>query len=60
MQELESEMDNPTGITTVPRPDLKMNVVMISKACGILLEVQEAEGLKSPRFWRKVTNCTRI
>lgn len=57
MQELEAEMENPTGITTVSRPPLLVNVVMMSKECGILIEVREAEGLKSQRFWRKVTTC---
>lgn len=57
MQELETEMENPTGITTVSRPPLLVNVVMMSKECGILIEVREAEGLKSQRFWRKVTTC---
>ena len=57
MQELEAEMENPTGITTVSRPQLLVNVVMMSKECGILIEVREAEGLKSQRFWRKVTTC---
>ena len=46
MRELEDEMENPTGITTVKRPDLKMNGVLVSKKCGIMFEVKEAEGLK--------------
>ncbi|KAH8111085.1 hypothetical protein DFH11DRAFT_1799176 [Phellopilus nigrolimitatus] len=43
MQELENEMENPTGITTVSRPELKMNA-----------------GLKSQRFWRKVTTYSAV
>ena len=57
MKELEEEMEHPTGITTVPRPALKMNAVLMSKECGILLEMREALGLKAQRFWRKVTTC---
>ncbi|KAI5124239.1 hypothetical protein M0805_005088 [Coniferiporia weirii] len=60
MQELENEMDNPTGITTVLRPELKMNAVLMSKECGIMLEVREAVGLKSQRFWRKVTTYSAV
>lgn len=57
MQELESEMENPTGITTVTRPELLMNAILMSRECGIMLEMRSAEGLKSQRFWRKVTTC---
>ena len=59
MHELESEMENPTGISTVSRPELRMNAILMSKECGILLELRSAEGLKSQRFWRKVTTCTQ-
>lgn len=57
MLELESEMEHPTGITTVSRPELKVNGVLMSRECGILLEMRAAEGLKTERFWRKVTTC---
>ncbi|THH03274.1 hypothetical protein EW145_g6386 [Phellinidium pouzarii] len=60
MQELEREMENPTGITTVRRPELKMNAILMSKECGIMLEMREAEGLKSQRFWRKVTTYSAV
>ncbi|EJD07571.1 uncharacterized protein FOMMEDRAFT_115893 [Fomitiporia mediterranea MF3/22] len=60
MQELEDEMENPTGITTVSRPELRMNAVMMSKKCGILLEMRSAEGLKSQRFWRKATTYSAL
>lgn len=46
MTELEEEMDSPTGISTVKRPDLKMNGVIVSKDCGILYEIKDADGLK--------------
>ena len=58
MKELEGELQNPTGITTVSRPELRMNAVLMSKECGILLEMHDAVGLIAQRFWRKVTTCT--
>ncbi|TDL23846.1 hypothetical protein BD410DRAFT_768564 [Rickenella mellea] len=55
MKELEAELDHPTGVTTMQRPELKLNGVLISKECGMLYEMKEGIGLKSQRFWRKVT-----
>ena len=46
MDELESELDNPTGVTTARAPPLVLDGVLISKNCGILLEAREAKGLK--------------
>jgi transmembrane E3 ubiquitin-protein ligase len=57
LNELENEMDEPTGISTVSRPVLKMNAILLSKECGILIEMREGEGMKAPHFWRKVTTC---
>ena len=57
MKELETEMDDPQGISVVTRPPLKMNALLLSKECGILIEMRDGEGMKAPRFWRKVTTC---
>lgn len=46
MKELENELDTPTGISTVARPNLTVNGILISRECGIVLEVKEADGLK--------------
>lgn len=46
MQELESEMLNPTGLYTVKPPKLEADVVLLSKDCGILFQVKETEGLR--------------
>ncbi|KAL5536908.1 hypothetical protein ACEPAF_731 [Sanghuangporus sanghuang] len=60
MLELENEMESPTGITTVSRPELKVNGLLMSKECGVMLEMRSAEGLKSQRFWRKVTTYSGL
>ena len=57
LSELEAEMDDPQGISTVSRPEAKMNVILLSKECGIMIEMREGEGMKLPQFWRKVTTC---
>lgn len=49
MKELEAELEHPTGINTVQRPDLNINGVLISRECGMLYEIKEAEGLKYVR-----------
>ncbi|KAF8586058.1 hypothetical protein K439DRAFT_1409339 [Ramaria rubella] len=55
MEELESELDNPTGVSTVRAPPLLLDSVFVSKDCGILLETREAKGMKVQKFWRKAT-----
>lgn len=55
--ELEAEMEDPQGISTVSRPDMKMNALLLSKDCGIMLEMRDGEGMKAPHYWRKVTTC---
>ncbi|KAL4250477.1 hypothetical protein ABKN59_006994 [Abortiporus biennis] len=56
MKELEDEIDEPTGITTVPRPPMKMNGVVVSKNCGMLYVLKDINGLKSERLYRKITS----
>jgi transmembrane E3 ubiquitin-protein ligase len=46
LTELESEMDTPTGISTVRPPEMKFTGVLVSKNCGILYEFPDIEGLK--------------
>jgi hypothetical protein len=57
MRELEEELLHPTGITTVHRPPLKLDVAVISPECGILIEAKDANGMRSRIFFRKVTSC---
>lgn len=57
MRELEDELMYPTGITTVPRPPLQLDVAIISPECGILIEGKDADGIRSRTFFRKVTTC---
>ena len=54
MQELEEEIDNPTGITTVRAPEMKLSGVLISKNCGILYELPDIQGLKCVQFISRV------
>lgn len=46
MAELESEIQNPTGIWTVPPPKLSITGILLSKECGILYELTNTEGLR--------------
>ena len=57
MNELEEELLHPTGITTVHRPPLKLDMAIISPECGILIEGKDADGMRSRIFFRKVTSC---
>lgn len=57
MQLLEEELVHPTGISTVHRPKLVLDAVLVSRECGMVIKVEEAEGLRSRLFFRKVTTC---
>ena len=46
MQELEEEIQKPTGIWTIRPPKLSVNVLLISRECGIMYEIIESEGLR--------------
>lgn len=47
LEELEHEIDEPTGITTVRSPDMKFRGVLVSKNCAMVYELPEIEGMKS-------------
>ena len=57
MHELEEELLQPTGITTVHRPPLKFDVAFISPECGIFIGGKDVDGMRSRIFFRKVTSC---
>lgn len=46
LQELEEEIEKPTGVTTVRPPAMKLKGVLVSKNCGILYELPDIQGLK--------------
>jgi hypothetical protein len=46
MQELEDEIQTPTGVWTVKPPKLAVGGLMISKECGIMYKVTNTEGLR--------------
>ncbi|KZV98735.1 hypothetical protein EXIGLDRAFT_727063 [Exidia glandulosa HHB12029] len=60
MEEVEEEMNRPTGITTARRPVLLMDAVLVSPECGILLHIDSAKGLMSQRYWRKTINYAGV
>jgi transmembrane E3 ubiquitin-protein ligase len=58
MRELEDELMHPTGVTTVSRPPLLLDLALVSPECGVLIEAKEADGMRSRMFFRKVTSCS--
>ena len=60
MRELEDELMKPTGVSTVKRPPLQLNLAAISPDCGVLVEASKADGIRSRIFFRKVTSCASI
>ncbi|KAH9032762.1 hypothetical protein EDB85DRAFT_2145329 [Lactarius pseudohatsudake] len=55
MRELEDELMDPTGVSTVKRPPFQLDMAVISPDCGVLVEVKSADGIRSRLFFRKVT-----
>ncbi|KAI8974598.1 hypothetical protein BD414DRAFT_498160 [Trametes punicea] len=55
MDELEKELDEPTGITTVKAPELALDGVLLSQDCGMLFELKHAVGVQSQRLYRKIS-----
>lgn len=46
MEELEEEIEKPTGIWTARPPELRLEGVLISQDCGVLFRFTETTGLK--------------
>ena len=46
MDELEKEIDEPTGITTVKAPEMVIEGVLLSQSCGILYEIHHTVGVQ--------------
>ncbi|KXN86557.1 DSC E3 ubiquitin ligase complex subunit 1 [Leucoagaricus sp. SymC.cos] len=55
MQDLESEIQHPTGISTVKAPKMVLSAVLLSRECGILYEIHSTQGLRSQTFFNKMT-----
>ncbi|TCD68657.1 hypothetical protein EIP91_010178 [Steccherinum ochraceum] len=55
MQEIEDEIEKPTGVTTARIPPLSMQGVLVSRNCGILYELKETTGVKSQTLYRRIT-----
>ncbi|KAF8674018.1 Ring finger [Rhizoctonia solani] len=55
MQELESEMEDPTGARTVSRPPLKLDGLILSPDCAVALTFKDAVGMQASIFWEKAT-----
>jgi hypothetical protein len=50
MREIEDELQNPTGIRTLPPPKISINGLFLSKECGIFYELTDTEGIRFVRF----------
>lgn len=46
MLELEQEIFDPSGISTVNPPKMVLNGVLVSQSCGVLYQVDESTGIR--------------
>ncbi|KAF8433251.1 hypothetical protein L210DRAFT_3623175 [Boletus edulis BED1] len=60
MQDIEDELQKPTGKWTAKRPPLRLNGMLVSRECGLLYHLHDADGLRSQSFFRKVTNYASV
>ncbi|KAG9309577.1 hypothetical protein JVU11DRAFT_10558 [Chiua virens] len=56
MQDLEDELQKPTGKWTTERPPMRLNGMLVSQHCGLLYRLHDADGLRSQSFFRKIIN----
>ena len=46
MDDLEDELQKPTGKWTVKRPPLRLNGMLLSRECGLLYRLHGADGVR--------------
>jgi len=46
MEDLEDELQKPTGKWTAKRPPLRLNGMLVSRECGLLYRLHDADGLR--------------
>ncbi|KAG9037882.1 hypothetical protein FRB95_003722 [Tulasnella sp. JGI-2019a] len=56
MAEVEAELRTPTGISTAFAPELRMDGVMISQKCAVMVQLKNVKGIRADQFWRRVSS----
>ena len=60
VREFEEELHTPTGRSVASLPRSKMDVVVYSRDCNLLFELDGMEGLEIDRFWSKATSYAAV
>ncbi|KAJ3551014.1 hypothetical protein NM688_g4952 [Phlebia brevispora] len=60
LQEVEDEIEHPTGISTVHQPKMVLKAVLMSKNCAMVYELPEIKGMKSNTLYRKITTYSGV
>lgn len=60
LQEVEDEIDEPTGISTIHAPEMKLQGVLVSQNCAMVYELPDISGMKSQTLFRKITSYAGI
>lgn len=47
LQQVEDEIDEPTGVSMIHAPDMKLQGVLVSKNCAMVYELPDISGMKS-------------
>jgi len=46
MEELEAETESPTGITTIPLPEMSIRGMLLSEECGLVYTFEHTDGIR--------------
>ncbi|KAJ8489989.1 hypothetical protein ONZ51_g2566 [Trametes cubensis] len=60
MDELEKEIDEPTGVTTVRAPEMALEGVLLSQSCGMLYEVKHTIGVQQAAHSNTAIGLSRV
>jgi transmembrane E3 ubiquitin-protein ligase len=57
VDEVEKEQKEPSGIPVPVVAPLVIDAVLVSQECGLLIELEELQGERTDRWYRRAMNC---
>lgn len=54
---IEKEQNEPSGVPLPVVPPLVIDAVLVSRECGLLIELEGLQGERTDRWYRRAVNC---
>jgi len=54
---VEKEQNEPSGVPVPVVPPLVIDTVLVSRECGLLIELEGLQGERTDRWYRRAVNC---